>query len=161
MNPTPLALLAAIAASGAGLPAPSPAQHPDAAAVQVAAVKAVRAEFPAGTIKVDRGMHGSQPRLLSDSVARVLADAVGGTVGSRADVVCPGSGPRGCRIVGAEALLRVAEPVVQGDSATVVVAGRYHTGSDRQPVGAKDLRVRLVRSAGRWIAVGTTVLRIS
>jgi hypothetical protein len=147
-------LLAALAAFGTAFAAPRPAeaQMSGAAELVLAALPAVRETLPSGPAALD-------PQLLC--TARLAGWSCPPEVsGAAADLglmlhsrnfayICPGD-RRSCRLVSVRSLVHFTEPVVQGDTATLLLDVWWQTENRAQPVAHRRARLTFHRDAQGW-----------
>jgi hypothetical protein len=75
--------------------------------------------------------------------------------------VCATESLRSCTLHDAVAVFAASEPVMQGDSAEVVVTALWVSNLAKQPVQSGTFRITLRRQSGAWRAARTETLVIS
>lgn len=129
------------------------------------AITAVRSDIlPSGDFTVQPSFWNEDEA--SDRAVSVLQE-VGASVGSngfaRLDeaVSCDGL-PNTCRMAnGGTSALAVSEPTVEDGTATVEVHMRYRSGSERQPIVGRTVKVRLERAVEGWTVGEMETVRVT
>jgi hypothetical protein len=91
------------------------------------------------------------------SRVEAIARALNGRAAHEEEVVtCRNSRPDSCS-VGATSFFHLSEPVVSGQSATVLVRHLYNVPTARTPTGRREFELRLEFSRSGWHVVSSTL----
>ena len=120
--------------------------------ILVAAAQKARSTAATGRLKLEVS---GIPASSNQAVA--IAKLVRGELGTLEDVlVCTGA-PAACKLKGADVFVRLAQPTVVGDTASVPVSLWQQTENAAQPIQRGDLEIQVVRHGLSWVVSGMRV----
>jgi hypothetical protein len=67
---------------------------------------------------------------------------------------CADSSPKGCRLSGADVLVKIGKPEISADTAFIMLTTWSPSGLSRVPVSRRERRLRATKQSGVWIVTG-------
>ena len=131
--------------------------NPDASRIEIAAAEFLRDSVGGNDVKFDSRLLGKGRPTAERPSSRVeaIARALNGRAAHEEEVLtCRNARPDSCS-VGATSFFHLSEPVVSGQSATVLVRHLYNVPTARTPTGRSEFELTLKLSRSGWHVVSS------